>query len=154
MVIFRSHLEERTALLRLYLEHSLWYILNYEYFAVSVTNIRKNLCVEMNFDSLTIMTLVSDSYLPKNPLIFQCTISIASGIALNVEYLYSLHHYSPFNVSDCCITWTGGGEINLTLYLQITPSTRNKNNRTAYNNSYYSKPCDEHMCVKNNYSYS
>ena len=41
MVTFRSHLLERAALLRLYLDHNLWYILNYEYFAVSVTNIRK-----------------------------------------------------------------------------------------------------------------
>jgi len=97
--------------------YSLWYIFNYEYLAVSVTNIRKNLCVDINFDSLTIMTLVSDSYLPKNPLFFQCIISIASGIALNAEYLHSLHHYSPFNVSVCRIIWTGGGEINLTLFL-------------------------------------
>jgi hypothetical protein len=44
VVIFHGHLEERIALLRLDLEHILWYILSYEYIAVSVTNIRKNMC--------------------------------------------------------------------------------------------------------------
>jgi hypothetical protein len=116
VVIFRSHLEERIALLGLYLKHSLWYILNYEYFTVSVTNIRKNLCVDINFDSLTLMNLVSDSYLPENPLFFQCIISISNGIALNIDYLRSLHRYSPFKVTVCCIIRTGGGEINFTLF--------------------------------------
>ena len=63
----------------------------------------EKICVDINFDSLTIMTLVSDSCLPTNPLLFQCIISIATEIALNVEYLQSLHHYSPFNVSIWCI---------------------------------------------------
>jgi len=62
----------------------------------------EKICGDTNFDSLTIMTSVSESYLPTNPLFFQYIMSIAIGIALNVEYLHSLHHYSPFNLSVCC----------------------------------------------------